>query len=231
MSNSILTLSGVVMGFLLLALCQKRKDSLREDFTSGCGCTNSKSSQPKSSMVKKHPVVQSLNNKVTPTYASNPFSNNSNNSNNTFDPLQYDVNVETKENYMPYNVNQTQDQETHTQYYLEPQNLLPVPNLVHSGMADSTQVNNPVVYDRHIFSNTKSRLRSNADMIRGDLAIQPILADTTDANSPIWFRPSAQPHKDLQTGALSSIGGIPNYTMQQLMQQSALRAMNNNPSL
>ena len=62
----------------------------------------------------------------------------------------------------------------------------------------------PIVYDRFIFANRNSRLRSQGDMIRGDLAIVPCRNE--------WFRPSATPHLDLQQGAMNVMGGIDNST-------------------
>lgn len=66
----------------------------------------------------------------------------------------------------------------------------------------------PVVYDRFIFSNRNSRIRSQGDPIRGDLPIVPCNAD--------WFRPSVQPNVDLQQGAMNVMGGIGNETGQKL---------------
>ena len=66
----------------------------------------------------------------------------------------------------------------------------------------------PVVYDRFIFSNRNSRIRSQGDPIRGDLPIVPCNAD--------WFRPSVQPNVDLQQGAMNVMGGIGNETAQKL---------------
>ena len=67
----------------------------------------------------------------------------------------------------------------------------------------------PVVYTRLIVANrSNTRLRSQGDMIRGDLAIVPCNAD--------WFRPSVTPHVDLQQGALNVMGGIQNEQGQNL---------------
>lgn len=68
--------------------------------------------------------------------------------------------------------------------------------------ADGT-VNQPIVYDRHIFSNQKSRLRSLGCMIRGDLNIQPC---------GIVSVPAVNPHIDLHEGAMNVLGGISNST-------------------
>ncbi|ABF82137.1 hypothetical protein MIV107R [Invertebrate iridescent virus 3] len=66
----------------------------------------------------------------------------------------------------------------------------------------------PIVYDRFIYANKKSRLRQHGDPIRGDLPIIPHNSD--------WFRPSVTPHLDLKEGALQAIGGFDNGTNNQL---------------
>ena len=58
---------------------------------------------------------------------------------------------------------------------------------------------NPVIFDRFITANLNSRLRSQGDKIRGDLAIAP-------CNSG-WFQVSANPSLDLEPGALAVLGG------------------------
>lgn len=79
-------------------------------------------------------------------------------------------------------------------------------------VGDMTTVNalgevvQPIVYDRFIYANRNSRLRSQGDLIRGDLAIVPC--------EPGWFRPSVSPNIDLQQGAMNVIGGINNETTQ-----------------
>ena len=66
----------------------------------------------------------------------------------------------------------------------------------------------PIVYDRYLFANLNSRLRSQGDPIRGDLPIVP-------QNSG-WFNVSVQPNLDLQQGALNVLAGSTNETAQQL---------------
>jgi hypothetical protein len=66
----------------------------------------------------------------------------------------------------------------------------------------------PIVYDRYIYANRNSRLRSQGDPIRGDLAIVPCSAD--------WFRPSVQPNIDLQEGAMNVMGGVNNESIRAL---------------
>ena len=67
-----------------------------------------------------------------------------------------------------------------------------------------TNVTQPIVYDRYIYANQKSRLRSLGDPIRGDLAIVP-------CNNG-WFNPSVNPHIDLHEGAMNVLGGVSNST-------------------
>lgn len=111
------------------------------------------------------------------------------------------------------------------QYNLPPDSLLayrsdtPFANegLLTTGEGDIVQ---PVTYDRFMFSNKKSRLRSHGDPIRGDLPIVPHNSD--------WFRPSVQPHIDLKEGAMQVMGGFDNDTnnqLSQLMSASAGNAM------
>ncbi len=68
--------------------------------------------------------------------------------------------------------------------------------------AGNDNADNPVVFDRFITANLSSRLRSQADKIRGDLAIPP-------CNSG-WFQVSVNPAVDLEPGALAVMGGIYN---------------------
>lgn len=82
--------------------------------------------------------------------------------------------------------------------------LVPVGDMtVLDAMGQQTQ---PIVYDRYIYANRNSRLRSQGDWIRGDLAIVPCSAE--------WFRPSVQPHIDLNQGAMNVVGGWDNSTAQ-----------------
>ena len=67
----------------------------------------------------------------------------------------------------------------------------------------------PLIYDRFMFANSKSRLRSRADMFRGDLPIIPVLPQSSP-ESGVWFRPSVTPHIDLERGYISAAGGINN---------------------
>ena len=82
---------------------------------------------------------------------------------------------------------------------------LPMSDMTSMG-ADMQQA--PVVYDRLMFANRNSRLRSQGDFFRGDLAIVPA--------TPDWFRPSVQPNVDLQQGAMAVMGGVGNEDGQKL---------------
>jgi len=66
------------------------------------------------------------------------------------------------------------------------------------------QVTQPVVYDRYIYANQKSRLRALGDPIRGDLAIAPCNYG--------WFNPAVNPVTDLHEGAMNVLGGVSNST-------------------
>lgn len=83
-----------------------------------------------------------------------------------------------------------------------PSSALPVANMSALNAAgDSVQ---PIVYDRYIYANRNSRLRSQGDPIRGDLPIVPCSSD--------WFRPAVNPNLDLQQGAMTVMGGFDNET-------------------
>lgn len=62
----------------------------------------------------------------------------------------------------------------------------------------------PVVYDRLTVAPVRSRLRAQADPIRGDLPIAPAPPQITDPGSLIMYRPSVTPHIDLRRGYFSS---------------------------
>jgi len=85
--------------------------------------------------------------------------------------------------------------------------MMPKPSTMK--VVDATgQAAEVVCYDRYIVANNNSRLRSQGDMIRGDLPIQPC--------STGWFQVSANPAIDLQQGALAVMGGVNNQTAQDL---------------
>lgn len=72
--------------------------------------------------------------------------------------------------------------------------------------------NGPVsvtVYDRLMYSTSKSRLYGQGDPIRGDIGCIVPVKDQ-------WFRPSVRPNVDLRPGALTIMGGIENDTNNEL---------------
>jgi hypothetical protein len=74
-------------------------------------------------------------------------------------------------------------------------------------------VEQPIVYDRFVFANQKSRLYGLGDPIRGDVKCNPVQDG--------WFRPSVHPNIDLRAGAMQILNGINNDIPNQL---SALQA-------
>lgn len=85
----------------------------------------------------------------------------------------------------------------------------------------ATSVAQPIVYDRYIYANQRSRLYGLGDPIRGDLPIVPYNGD--------WFRPSVQPNIDLRDGAMMILAGQDNATARStmaLMRQSSGNTMN-----
>lgn len=84
----------------------------------------------------------------------------------------------------------------------EAEGAQPVSHLPVSDMTSISEDVQPIVYDRFMYSNRNTRLRSQGDQIRGDLPIVPCQES--------WFRPSVQPHIDLQTGAMNVLAGPEN---------------------
>lgn len=85
---------------------------------------------------------------------------------------------------------------------------LPVSDMTQMSAGEKNGMPAPVVYDRFIYANRNSRLRSQGDPIRGDLAVVPCEGG--------WFRPSVQPNIDLQQGAMNVMGGTTNDTANSL---------------
>ena len=85
-------------------------------------------------------------------------------------------------------------------------NMLPIDTM--ATVNELGETIQPIVYDRFIYANRNSRLRSQGDMIRGDLPVVPC--------APGWFRPSVSPNVDLQQGAMNVIGGVDNSTTRAL---------------
>ena len=86
--------------------------------------------------------------------------------------------------------------------------MLPVQTMATVDAAGDEQ--QPIIYDRLMVSNRRSRLRSQGDMIRGDLPIVPC--------EPGWFRPSVAPNLDLNQGAMNVLAGVNNEVTQALSQ-------------
>jgi hypothetical protein len=70
------------------------------------------------------------------------------------------------------------------------------------------EMKQPIIYDRFLYANRHSRLRSQGDWFRGDLPIVP--------NSGNWFVPSVHPNIDLNAGAINVMAGVNNETNHQL---------------
>lgn len=77
---------------------------------------------------------------------------------------------------------------------------LPVPDM--TMLNSDGSVENPIIYDRFIYANQKSRTRSQGCWFRGDEAIKPVKRGHFDV--------SVNPHIDLHSGALGVIAGINN---------------------
>jgi hypothetical protein len=86
--------------------------------------------------------------------------------------------------------------------YPDTMSMIPVGDMTTINAAGDVQ--SPVVYDRHVYANRNSKLRGLGCHLRGDLPIAPCSGE--------WFRPSVQPHIDLQEGALNVMGGFDNET-------------------
>jgi len=86
-------------------------------------------------------------------------------------------------------------------------NLIPVSDMTSMGAASGDQ-EQPYFYDRYIYANRNSRLRSQGDPIRGDIAITP--------NAPGWFTPSVHPNIDLHPGAMNVLAGNNNDSANEL---------------
>ena len=81
---------------------------------------------------------------------------------------------------------------------------LPISDM--SVLSSDGTVSNVIISNQLTFANKKNRLWGLADLIRGDLAIAPCTGN--------WFQVSANPATGLNAGALASIGGYDNESMQ-----------------
>jgi len=77
--------------------------------------------------------------------------------------------------------------------------MLPVNDMTSMDAAAERGEGQVFTYDRYIYANRNSRLRSQGDPIRGDLPVVPCAGG--------WFRPSVTPNIDLQQGAMFVLGG------------------------
>lgn len=81
------------------------------------------------------------------------------------------------------------------------------------GILDSEgNIIQPIVYDRIMYANRRSKLLEGADFIRGDLPIFP--------QNLGWFSPSVQPHIDLRRGIVDSYDKDTSDRLQQLQMKS-----------
>lgn len=96
--------------------------------------------------------------------------------------------------------------------YTETTDMLPVQAMNSGGQmlnALGETETQPIIYDRYIFANQKSRLQGLGDPIRGDLPIVPVRSE--------WFRPSVHPQIDLRSGAILAMSGADNSTSKELL--------------
>lgn len=106
-------------------------------------------------------------------------------------------------NYMAGNYNQADDS------LRARSNIIVNDMLPEMASEAATAVGQPIIYDRYIYANQRSRLYGLGDPIRGDLPIVPYNGD--------WFRPSVQPNIDLRDGAMMVMAGIDNATARNTM--------------
>lgn len=96
--------------------------------------------------------------------------------------------------------------------YSEATSMLPVGDMTSKALGSGQQGQgprkNPIVYDRYMYANQRSRLYALGDPIRGDLPIVPCKSE--------WFRPSVHPHIDLRDGAIPILAGVRNQTSNRL---------------
>lgn len=95
--------------------------------------------------------------------------------------------------------------------YTETADLLPVQNMGSGPLVNALgeTAAQPIIYDRYIYANQKSRLHTLGDPLRGDLPIVP--------QKNQWFRPSVHPNIDLRNGAIAVMSGMDNATSKELL--------------
>ena len=110
------------------------------------------------------------------------------------------------------NFNQVTQDALDSTHPIEVTDQMPVGDM--TTVSPTGEVEQSIVYDRFIFANRNSRLRSQGDWIRGDL---PVCMNNTG-----WFQVSANPTVDLNQGAMNVLAGPQNEVTQEMT-----RFMNN----
>jgi hypothetical protein len=147
--------------------------------------------------VPKHPLT--FSNMVKEEYGAARTSKAGNCNASLGAPKYMGGNTTNITNYAASNYNEVKDKLK----YVETTDLLPVGDMATAGP------DQPIIYDRFIYANQRSRLYGLGDPIRGDLPIVPCQAD--------WFRPSVQPQIDLRDGAMMVMGGDSNQSARQTL--------------
>ncbi len=93
--------------------------------------------------------------------------------------------------------------------YSEAVNELPVQPMGALVNANGENMQQPIIYDRFMYANARSRNFGNGDPIRGDLPIAP--------NNSGWFQVSVHPNIDLRDGALAVMAGANNDTTKEML--------------
>lgn len=106
-----------------------------------------------------------------------------------FGQMQRDSRKEVKENYSDYS-----------------EASVPLPSDMCNVNMLGTE-SQPVMFDRVMFSNIRSRLRGKGDYIRGDLMIAPDNYKPGSGGHPQWFQVSVKPERDLNPGAMEHLFG------------------------
>ena len=109
--------------------------------------------------------------------------------------------------YADGNYNEMVDKAMEQSQYPQVSDQMPVQTM-NSVNALGEEMPQPIVYDRLMFANRNSTLRSQGDWIRGDLPIVPCNTG--------WFQVSVNPNIDLNQGAMNVLCGLDNGTAQQM---------------
>jgi len=106
--------------------------------------------------------------------------------------------------YMPGNYNEEANKVYRGSEYHEASSMIPIGDMTTtSPLGEQIQT---VTYNNLMYANRRSRLRQNADLLRGDII--PVDHDGR-MNSSLW-RLSVNPSIDLESGALAVMGGVDN---------------------